>query len=44
MNKRLIGKKFQIKVDTWLISNNKRFPLVPEIPVVELKRKPKRVK
>lgn len=39
MNKHLIGKKFEVKEDKWIIANNKRFPLMPEIPVVELKRK-----
>lgn len=43
MLKDLFNKRHPIKGDPFLIANNKRFPLLPEPPVLNLKRK-RRVK
>jgi len=39
MLEKLLNKVFIVKHDPWLIENNRKFPLVPEAPVVNLKRK-----
>ena len=37
--KELLNKVFLVKHDPWLDANNKQFPLLPEVPVINLKRK-----
>ena len=39
MLQRLLNRRIKIKHDTFLINNNRRFPLMPEIDVLNLKRK-----
>lgn len=35
----LLNKKIVVPHDPWLEANNKLFPLLPEVPVLNLKRK-----
>lgn len=35
----LLNKKIVVPHDPWLEANNKQFPLLPEVPVLNLKRK-----
>jgi hypothetical protein len=35
----LLNKVILVPYDPWLEANNKQFPLLPEVPVLQLKRK-----
>lgn len=39
MLEKLLNRKIVVPYDPWLEANNKQFPLLPEVPVLNLKRK-----
>jgi hypothetical protein len=40
----LLNKRFKVISNPWLEANNKQFPLLPEVPVINLKRKKREAK